>query len=44
LRFELLANRLFVSAVSADFALAFFYTPALFLMPLYLSWVPHSMH
>lgn len=40
-RFELLANRLFVSALCSDFALAFFYTLALFLMPLYLSWVRH---
>ncbi|MFI0982138.1 MFS transporter [Streptomyces sp. NPDC021093] len=39
IRFELFRNRLFVSALSADFALAFFYTLALFLMPLYLSWV-----
>lgn len=38
-RFELFRNRLFISALSADFALAFFYTLALFLMPLYLSWV-----
>lgn len=38
-RFKLLANRLFLSALLSDFALAFFYTLALFLMPLYLSWV-----
>ncbi|GAA4554462.1 MFS transporter [Amycolatopsis samaneae] len=35
--FRLLAGRRFLSAVTAEFALAFFYTTALFLMPLYLS-------
>ncbi|GAA1955238.1 MFS transporter [Amycolatopsis minnesotensis] len=35
--FPLLANRRFLSAVVAEFSLAFFYTTALFLMPLYLS-------
>ncbi|AHH97255.1 Major facilitator superfamily (MFS_1) transporter [Kutzneria albida DSM 43870] len=39
--FKLLANKLFLSAVTAEFSLAFFYTTALFLMPLYLSTVRH---
>ncbi|WP_234440544.1 MFS transporter [Streptomyces rimosus] len=36
IRFRLFARRAFLSAVTADFALAFFYCVALFLMPLYL--------
>ncbi|MGW7535474.1 MFS transporter [Amycolatopsis sp. NPDC054798] len=39
--FRLLARKLFLSAVTAEFSLAFFYTTALFLMPLYLSAVRH---
>ncbi|MGI5168422.1 MFS transporter [Spirillospora sp. CA-253888] len=35
-QFRLFANRLFISAITADFALAFFYCLAFFLMPLYL--------
>ncbi|MFD9893385.1 MFS transporter [Amycolatopsis sp. NPDC059027] len=35
--FRLLAGRRFLSAVASEFGLAFFYTTALFLMPLYLS-------
>ncbi|MFD7668596.1 MFS transporter [Streptomyces sp. NPDC059788] len=36
IRFRLFAQRAFLGAVTADFALAFFYCVALFLMPLYL--------
>ncbi|MFG3003311.1 MFS transporter [Streptomyces calvus] len=36
IRFQLFTGRTFLGAVTADFALAFFYCVALFLMPLYL--------
>ena len=38
---NLFGNRVFLSAVTAEFSLAFFYALALFLMPLYLSLVRH---
>jgi EmrB/QacA subfamily drug resistance transporter len=36
IRFQLFANRLFLTGITANFALAFFYATVFFLMPLYL--------
>ncbi|MFD7162483.1 MFS transporter [Streptomyces violascens] len=41
IQFHLFANRTFISAITADFSLAFFYCLAFFLMPLYLHSVLH---